>query len=93
MLNQVVLVGRVTELPNYNGRGILKVGRTQKDDNGIYQDDLIPFILKGSILENTLSYISLDDMLGIKGSLRMNEYDGLNIEVEKVTFLSSGSRN
>ena len=105
MLNQVVLVGRLTTNPevitSQNGKKLssvtLAVQRPFKNTDGIYETDFIKCILWNGIASNTSEYCKSGDIVGIKGRLQVHSYeteDGTNRNVteviaEKVTFLSS----
>lgn len=104
MLNQVVLVGRLTMDPvcsntenNKKRTSItLAVSRSYKNTNGEYDTDFINCILWNGIAENTCEYCKKGDIVGIKGRLQSSSYekDGVTkyvteVIVEKVTFLSS----
>ena len=100
MLNQVVIVGRLTENPaveeNGDGRSVtsitLAVPRSYKNENGEYDTDFLPFILWDGIAENTTKYCKKGDIIGIKG--RVQGLDGeIKLVAERVTFLSSTSKN
>ena len=105
MLNQVVLVGRLTdnvELDNTdNGKKVasicMAVQRSYKNVSGEYETDFIKCILWNGIAENTSEYCKKGDIVGIKGRLQTSNYtDDKNtkhyvteVVAEKVTFLSS----
>ena len=104
MLNQVVLVGRLTKDPEVieseNGKKrtyiIVAVNRSFKNVNGEYETDFIKCILWNSVAENTCEYCKKGDVIGVKGRLQTSNYekDGeikyvLEVIAEKVTFLSS----
>lgn len=96
MLNQMILVGRLTSDPTItkleDGKEIstinLAVSRSFKNANGEYETDFIPVILYSGSATNTAEYCKKGDIVGVKG--RIQTVDG-NIELiaEKVTFLSS----
>lgn len=96
MLNQTVLVGRITENPTIkeleSGKKVstitLKVPRTWKNAEGIYEDDCIPCILWSPVAENVVEYCKKGDLVGIKGRLQVTE-NKMEIVAEKVTYLSS----
>lgn len=97
MLNQVVLVGRLTkEVELKEGENYLElaVPRSPKNENGISVADVFKFKIGDRLAENTAQYCRTGDIVGIKGRLK-NEDGKINVEVEKVTFLSSksGGRN
>ena len=100
MLNQLVIVGRLTENPvveeNGDGRSVtnitLAVSRSFKNENGKYDIDYLPFILWDGLAENTTEYCKKGDIIGIKG--RVQCLDGeVKLVAEKVTFLSSTSKS
>ena len=96
MLNQIVLVGRLTENPTIkeleNDRKVttitLAVQRSYKNTDGVYETDFIPCILWNGIATNTTEYCKKGDVVGVKGRLQVRE-DKIEIVAEKVTFLSS----
>ena len=104
MLNQIVLVGRLTRNikinKSENGKKIanisLAIPRSFKNMEGTYDTDFIDCIAFENIAENTASYCSKGDIVGVKGRVqsRVVEKDGkkeylIDIVAEKVTFLSS----
>ena len=107
MLNQLVLVGRLTRNPEVskteNGTKYshitLAVPRSYKNSNGEYETDFIDCTLFQIIATNTKEYCKKGDIVGIKGRLESSVYekDGikkhtLQVVAEKVTFLSSNSK-
>ncbi|MCI8347149.1 MAG: single-stranded DNA-binding protein [Bacilli bacterium] len=108
MLNQIVLVGRLTKEVQINktenGKKIsnitLAVPRSFKNMNGLYDTDFIDCILWENVAVNTSEYCHKGDILGIKGRVqsRIIEKDDkkqnvLEVIAEKVTFLTSKSEN
>ena len=104
MLNQVVLVGRLTDNPEITTRDkgkkvttiILAVQRTYKNQDGIYEADFIRCILWDAIATNTCEYCHKGDIVGIKGHIQTSSYevDGIkkyntDVIAEKVTFLQT----
>jgi single-strand DNA-binding protein len=105
MLNQTVLVGRLTKDPEVatkeNGKKlssiILAVQRPYKNTEGLYDTDFIKCTLWNGIAENTCEYCHTGDVVGIKGRLQSDSYQdetGKTIYVtevvaERVTFLTS----
>ena len=104
MLNQIVLVGRLTRNikinKSENGKKIanisLAIPRSFKNMEGTYDTDFIDCVAFENIAENTASYCSKGDIVGVKGRVqsRVVEKEGkkeylMDIVVEKVTFLSS----
>ena len=107
MLNNTVLVGRLTSNPtieeNENGvkvcRITLAVPRNYKNAEGVYETDFIPCVLWKGIAENTAEYCRQGDLVGVKGRIQRkgndytaNGYPILEIIADKVTFLSSAKK-
>lgn len=108
MLNQIVLVGRVTKNPEVieteNGNKVsnitLAVPRTYKNEEGVYETDFLPVTLWRDMATNAAEYLQKGDLVGIKGRMQSDSFekDGknelrLNIVAEKVTYLSSRDRS
>ena len=104
MLNQVVLVGRLTDDPQVitteNGKKvstiILAVQRTFKNQDGLYETDFIRCILWNAIASSTCEYCHKGDIVGIKGRVQSRALEEagvkkniLEVVAEKVTFLTS----
>lgn len=104
MLNQIVLVGRLTRNIKINksetGKKVanicLAIPRSFKNMEGTYDTDFIDCVAFESVAENTATYCSKGDIVGVKGRVqsRVLEKDGkkeylIDIVAEKVTFLSS----
>ena len=108
MLNQVVMVGRLTNDPVVekvdNDKEVanitLAVPRSYKNADGVYETDFIDCVLWNGIATNTAEYCKKGDMVGIKGRIQSNMYENESGELkkstqvvaEKVTFLSSKSK-
>jgi single-strand DNA-binding protein len=104
MLNQVVLVGRLTRdlelVESEEGKNAvleLAVPRSIKNKDAEYETDFIKCVLTGEVAKRTAEYCHKGDIVGVKGRLQV---DGLEKEdgtrtyftrvmAEKVTFLSS----
>lgn len=104
MLNQIVLVGRLTKNINVNKSesGVklatisLAIPRSFKNMEGTYDTDFIDCVAFENVAENTATYCSKGDIVGVKGRVqsRVVEKEGkkeylMDIVAEKVTFLSS----
>lgn len=98
MLNQIVLVGRLTSTPevrqNLNGSKFtiitLAINRSFKNKNGEYDTDFIDCTLYQGIAENTVNYCKKGDVVGVRGRIQnLNNTAQLQIIAEKITFLSS----
>ncbi len=107
MLNQIVLVGRLTRdiTVNKSDKGkvatlSLAIPRSFKNSEGDYDTDFIDCVLFDVIAENTSEYCKKGDIVGVKGRVqsRVVEKDDkkeyyTDIIAEKVTFLSSKKEN
>lgn len=108
MLNQIVLVGRLTRdiQVNKSEKGSkvatisLAIPRSFKNSEGTYDTDFIECIAFDNIAENTREYCSKGDIVGVKGRVQSRIIeDGdkketiMQVICEKVTFLSSHSRD
>ena len=106
ILNQVVLVGRLTRdvKVNKSDKGVnvstitLAIPRSFKNIDGNYDTDFVDCLVFDQVALNTKEYCKKGDIVGIKGRIqsRTVEEDGHNknimeIITEKVTFLSSKS--
>jgi len=104
MLNQIILVGRLTRdiSVNRSEKGVkvatisLAIPRSFKNSEGSYDTDFIDCIAFDVVAENTSEYCSKGDIVGVKGRVqsRVVEKDDkkdylTEIIAEKVTFLSS----
>ena len=104
MLNQIVLVGRLTRdiTVNKSDKGnkvatlSLAIPRSFKNSEGVYDTDFIDCVLFDNIADNTSEYCKKGDIVGVKGRVQSrvvekdNEKEYLTeIIAEKVTFLSS----
>lgn len=105
MLNQIIIVGRLTRdiTVNKAENGVrvatisVAVPRSFKNMDGVYDTDFIDCVAFDTIALNTSEYCNKGDIVGIKGRIqsKMEETeDGkkkntLEIIAEKITFLSS----
>ena len=104
MLNQIVLVGRLTKDVQVNksekGKQVasltLAIPRSFKNMNGTYDTDFIECTIFDNIAQNTSEYCHKGDILGVKGRVQSRLVEKENekrnvIEViaEKVSFLTS----
>ena len=104
MLNQVVLVGRLTKdleiFKTESGKKmtnlVLAVPRSFKNMDGVYETDFIECKLYDQVACNTAEYCYKGDIVAIRGRLQSRKYETedkknrqvLEVIVEKVTFLS-----
>ena len=105
MVNQVVLVGRLTADPQTteteNGGKVLRINiavpRAYKNADGIYETDFIRCTMWNAVASSTCEYCHKGDIVGIRGRIQVNNYndeDGnqkysTEVVVDRVTFLSS----
>lgn len=83
MLNQVTLVGRLTDdvevIKTDNGKSYsiitLAVQRCFKNNEGIYETDFIRCKLWNGIAENSSQYCHKGDIVGIKGRIQISKFD------------------
>ena len=104
MLNQIVLVGRLTRdiTVNKSDSGVkvatisIAVPRSFKNVEGVYDTDFIDCVAFDAIALNTSEYCNKGDIVGIKGRVQTKVVENedkkenkLEIICEKITFLSS----
>ena len=108
MLNQIVIVGRLTSDPEVvksedgkeRSQITLAVPRSYKNADGEYDTDFVDCVLWNGIATNTAEYCHKGDIVGVKGRIQTNNYEtedgekrkSTSIVAEKVTFLSSKSK-
>jgi len=107
MLNQVVLVGRLTSDPEVitceNGKKkttiSIAVQRAFKNMDGLYETDFIRCVLWNGVASNTSEYCHSGDIVGVKGRLQTRSYEKddekkfvMEVIADKVTFLSSNKK-
>lgn len=107
MLNQIVLVGRITRdlVVNKSEKGnkvttiSLAIPRSFKNSEGNYDTDFVDCVAFDVIAENTREYCKKGDIVGVKGRVqsRIIEKEDkresvVEIIAEKVTFLSSHTK-
>ncbi|MEF9961418.1 MAG: single-stranded DNA-binding protein [Erysipelotrichaceae bacterium] len=104
MLNQIVIVGKVVDLPEIkktvNGTKIGNVGillnRPFKNSEGYYDTDYLSITLWKGIAETVSEVCRVNDVLAIKGRIQTSDYTkddivyhNYDIIAEKVSFISS----
>ncbi len=108
MVNNVILVGRLTSNPEIieiEGNKkvtsvLLAVNRNFKNADGLYDTDFIRCILWNNIASSTTEYCRVGDVIGIKGRLQSSKYEDENkkthyivdVVAERVTFLSTNKK-
>lgn len=109
MLNQVVLVGRLTQDPvveetvnNKKYTAItVAVQRSFKNASGVYETDFIRCVLWNGVASSTKEYCHTGDIVGIKGRLQNRSYETEQKETkyiteviaERVTFIQKSKKN
>lgn len=109
MLNNVILVGRLTTSPEVieleeNKKVtsvILAVNRNFKNAEGLYDTDFIRCILWNNVAGATTEYCHVGDVIGVKGRLQTSKYEDkdkvmhYNVDViaERITFLSTNKKH
>ena len=98
MLNQVILVGKLTNKPILEEKGdkvyskvTLATPRNYKNINGEYDIDYIDVVLFNKIAQSCVEYCKQGDTIGIRGNLQRLKDKILEVHAEKITFLSSKS--
>lgn len=104
MINQLVVIGRLTKDPELkktdSGKTIanvtLAVPRSYKNINGQYDTDFIDCVLWSGVAETTTEYCKKGDLVGVRGRIQTRSYEKdeekkyvTEVIAEKVTFLSS----
>ena len=92
MLNQVVLVGRVTR-PLETKKGVstftIKVPRPYKNADGIYEDDIIQVHVHEGMVNN-LTILETNYLVGVRGRLSA-DHGRIRLNAEKISFLSGSN--
>ncbi len=100
MINNVVLVGRLTKDPDIRyipGTGTpvatftLAIDRDYKNKDGSTTTDFIPVELMGKPAEFCANYITKGRLVGVQGNIRVDRYETPN--GEKRTFTKVAARN
>ena len=100
MLNQVIIVGRLTNdiaiTKTEDGKKLTRITlactRPYKNADGIYETDFVDCTLWEGIAEKTIEYCHKGDVIGVRGRIQSKMEDNariLEIIAEKITFLSS----
>ena len=109
MLNQIILVGRLTRDVEVqeadNGKKYaqlcLAIPRSFKNAEGVYETDFINAVAFENIANSTSEYCKKGDIVGVKGRVQTNTLENedgdktykMDVVAEKVTFLSSRSKD
>lgn len=103
MLNQIVLVGKVVELPevretssgNKVANLLLEVDRNYRNAQGEYDKDLIMCTLWRGVAETASNVCQIGSLVGVKGRVQANSFETKDnrpfyyceVVAEKVSFL------
>lgn len=109
MLNQAIIVGRITkdiELKETNdgkkvSNIVLEVKRSFKNEDGIYESDYIHCTLWSGLAITASEHCQKGSIVGIKGRvttryIKLNDNNKMpdsEIVVEKITFINSSNNN
>lgn len=97
MLNQIVLVGRITsELKKINEKKtkmIIACNRNYKNEDGVYETDFIPIILGGNVAKQVTAWCEKGDLIGIRGRIEINDKNETEIIADKISFLSANKES
>ena len=88
MLNQVVLIGRLESKEEQDDylKGLLKIRKSKKNKDGVYEFDIIPFYLPYKLIENFKEELTKGTLIAIKAHL-LDTKEELQVVVEKITIL------
>ena len=108
MINEVVLVGRLTkdievrytQSEKAVGNFTLAINRRFKNQNGEYETDFIDCVIFGKQAETMSKYTQKGDLIGAEGSIQKRAYEDkegnkryiTEIMVEKITFLQTNKK-
>lgn len=108
MINEVVLVGRLTkdievrytQSEKAVGNFTLAINRRFKNQNGEYETDFIDCVVFGKQAETMAQYTKKGDLIGVEGSIQKRAYEDkegnkryiTEIMVEKITFLQTNKK-
>lgn len=87
-MNYFMFCGRINEIKKEKENTIVKIKmqRYFKNENGQYENDIIPVYLKGNIADATNQYCKIDDLISIKGNVQ-NDDGTIKFVAEKASFL------
>lgn len=87
MLNNVMLVGRLTSDPK-DDYITVAIPRLYKNEEGEYDTDFVDCIITGDMINHIKENCHKGDVVGVRGRLQI-ENKTAKVMVEKLTFLSS----
>ena len=108
-MNQVILVGRLSQDPEYEitetgkKRTIINIAVTKgfKNSEGKYETDFIRCVLWNGMASATKDYCHIGDTIGIKGRVQNSSYVNdknetkyiTEIIAERISFIASSNKN
>lgn len=95
MHNMIYLIGRINNEYEFKDNKVemeISVPRAFKNEEGIYEVDIIPVRLFNTIAEHTAEYCKKGDLIGIKGRLQTLD-NQLVVVADKISFLASNKTN
>lgn len=92
MLNNIILVGRVTQQPTSKTLTIATERSYKNTNTNTYDTDFFNIALSDGMLETAIDYLKEGDLVGVKGHLETNEKE-IKIICDRMTFLSNRTQN
>jgi len=90
MLNQIIIVGKLTAMPNMTADEptiLVEVDRSFKNSHGNYETDILPVHLWRGMIENVNDTCEIGTLIGIKGRIAMDN-DIITLIGEKISVLT-----
>ncbi|WP_223701261.1 single-stranded DNA-binding protein [Sutcliffiella deserti] len=99
MINEVVLVGRLTKDPDlrYTTDGValasfrLAVNRNYKNQEGVVEADFVSCTVWRKLAETTANYCRKGALVGVTGRIQTRKYEGQNGDTVYVTDVLADS--
>lgn len=100
-MNNTSIAGRLTQNPELkefeDGKKVanvtLAVGRSYKNSEGVYETDFIDCEVWGGQAESLTEYCKKGDLIGIKGTIKVDSYEAEDGSKRKVTKVVANSRD
>lgn len=92
MSNSVIIIGRLAKNIDDNNEILLSVSRLFKNEEGIYETDLIPITIWQGISSQMKECCTEGSLVGVRGRIETKD-NKIIIIGEKVTFLSNKEDN
>ena len=97
MLNNCVIVGRLASdivMEDNKSTLLLSVPRSYRNEQGMYETDIIKVDLSLPIAKNTAEYLKKGDLISVKGRIENHFKDNSNerelrLVAERIVFLST----